>query len=248
NISFQCEQPEDIAYGWHCEENEEGEVLGYVLGGTMLSGEGDVHLCMGAWDDAGVEVRARAIVHELSHRLLGTWDHTYFGKSECHETENSATVTERENNADSLACLVYAITEMSAEEVANRAGLYRGNLFEISQFPEGHVNLEDGSGASFSVSTPPRRDGNAVIRDIPSSSAFGFRWVLVDSSQNRYPVEDAYSHESVTEYGDSTTVMFSDETLALLRQRNVTRAMLYCRIRLPANGSKLTWKQVHFSL
>lgn len=244
-VYFECEQPGDTGYDMFCEGDE--DIYGYVFGATLLTGEGDIHLCMGNWDDAGIEQRARTIVHELSHYLLATADDAYFTPHDCHETEGSAETADRHGNADSLACLVHAITRMSAQQVANRVDYYHGNQFVVSQSPQGQINLDDDQQIVFRVSLPPRVDDNAILYEVPASPAFGFRWVLMDSEHNRYELENTFTNESASEYGQHVSVVLTDETRVRLREQGLSRAMLYCRIRLPVSGSKLIWMQVHFT-
>lgn len=249
--TIECEQPEDLGYGLMCRE----DAGGYVRIGSIITGIGNIHLCMGEWEDKSDAVRMHIVLHEAAHLHARTEDYGYFNTEDCTETAATAaaattppgiTPVTRSNNADCYACLARMLGVMSASDVAARVGLYQGDTLEIRQSPPGDINLAAGEqSTAFTVGIPAADD--PMRMDIPI--AFQFRWVLRDAQGNDYDMQELFGGGRVRRFGpNQTTVIIPDATRALLRQRGVTRATLYGRYYMQGVGQRLYWLPVRFTV
>jgi len=101
-------------YTYECEESCSGTEQAYVRG---LIPYGSVHLCMSvvrAWTSACI---ARAIIHEFTHRYVGTFgigDKLYCNTGcGCSPCDSSLSANDALDNADSYACFAFNLYPLS---------------------------------------------------------------------------------------------------------------------------------------
>jgi hypothetical protein len=247
--TIECEQPEDLAYGVMCRE----DVGGYVRLGSVITGIGNVHLCMGEWEGKSDTVRMHAVLHEAAHLHSRTQDFGYFNAEDCAETDATAsaaattpagiTPVSRTDNADCYACLARMLGVWSAQQVADRVAMYQGDTLRLRQSPPGEIDLSASEGSTVFTMGIPAADDPART-DVPGT--FQFRWVLWDEERNEYALQGLFGGP-VREFGRSQSqVIIPEATRALLRERGVTRGTLYCRYMMVGMGERLFWLPVRF--
>lgn len=247
--TIECEQPEDFLYGWMCGEG----IGGYVRIGSVITGIGHVHLCMGEWEGMSDTVRMHAVLHEAAHLHSRTQDFGYFNAEDCSETDATAsaaattpvgiTPVSRTDNADCYACLARMLGAWSAQQVADRVAMYQGDTLRLRQNPPGEIDLSASEGSTvFSMGIPSVDDPGRT--DVPGT--FQFRWVLWDGERNEYELQGLFGGR-VREFGRSQSqVIIPAATRALLRARGVTRGTLYCRYMMVGMGERLYWLPLRF--
>jgi len=93
-VTIECENPASFAY----------------TRGIPAIAMGNIHLCQPQFHDPTVEQRAETIVHEGSHKFIGTGDNGYYTLN-CDETAETQALSDsgREDNADCYGCLVQTL-------------------------------------------------------------------------------------------------------------------------------------------
>jgi hypothetical protein len=126
-----------------------------------------------------------------------------------------------------------AVNGDAASLAASRSDYSGAAGLEIQQHPEGDIDLN---------ATTRRRPIFAVHRtgqnSIFSAPGIKFRWVVRDSTDNRYLLT-GLNGESVFEFGDESAVRIGLPTRALLRERGIRNAEVLCRVRTPLVGERL---------
>jgi len=252
DVTIECEQTADLDYSINCRGDD--SVGGWVPYTGVIFGLGNIHLCMGAWGDLSEVPRAHTIIHEGMHLFNFASDYAYFKIDDCTETSETAaaaaTVTpplipaSRTDNADCYACLVRLLANMSAGEVANRVSLYQGGTLELSQSPEGTIDLNASEQTTaFRMGIPdPTQPGLSQVPNV-----FQFRWLLIDENRREYYLKDLFSDDNLRRYGPHPTAIIPSATRDLLRERGVHSARVYCRYGMQGVGSRLFSRGVRFT-
>ena len=270
DVTIECENPVDSESlpdqvpGWvpdmvnyPCSDGDGETAGGYVPLIGIIAGDlsmANIHICMGSWDRLNDVEHAHVIVHEGMHRFNFASDYGYFKIRDCTETPETAaaaaTVTpplipaSRTDNADCYACLVRLLVNMSASEVAARVSLYQGGTLTLSQSPEGTVDLNGSQNTPvFTMRIPD--PSNPEISQIPS--LFQFRWLLIDENRQEYHLRDLFSDNNLRRFGPNPSAIIPNSTRALLRERGVRTARVYCRYGMQGVGTRLFSRRVQFT-
>src|SRR5215216_139475 len=126
----------------------------------------------------------------------------------------------RLDNADSYSCFVYNLLHQHTAVLAARAAEYRGAALTLVQKPTGAIDLN----------SPDVKVPQFTMDGIPQSSGFQCRWVIADSSDNRYLMRS--DSGDPFQFGPCAPTFIGAPTRALLRSKGITTANVLCRVQI----------------
>jgi outer membrane protein OmpA-like peptidoglycan-associated protein len=225
SITYECEND--------CKDDANGVELGYTRIGTMVTGIGDIHLCMNNLKPNADDI-ANTIIHEAAHFVLFATDSGGYYSTDCSETESTAAAGTgtKLDTTDSYSCFVKNwLTQTAADRADTKGDLTGANIAGIQQAPPGPIDL----------SGPPKRPIFAMhltrgpLAFIPGVS---YRWVFRDDQDRSYVMTDT-DGKSLFEFKQATEsvlAIFNQPTRDLLKQRGITSGKVVCRATSPVFG------------
>ena len=227
-ITYECEND--------CTDNADGVELGYTRVGTMVTGLGNIHLCMNNLKP-DADAIADTITHEAAHFVLFAGDSGGYYSTDCAETESTVAAGSgtKLDTADSYNCFVKNWLTQTAVDRANAKGDLTGaNIGGIQQSPPGPIDLNG-----------PRRKPiftMALTRGpLASIPGVSYRWVFRDDQDRSYVMTDSDGNSLFQSKpsAESVLAIFNQPTRDLLKQRGITSGTIVCRATSPVFGDKL---------
>jgi hypothetical protein len=227
---------------FECEDDCSTDLVGYTPLGTILTGLGNIHLCMNNLEGK-VDKIADTMIHEAAHYFLLASDSYDYYDRECAETDETVQASPggKFTLADSYNCLVRNWIEGSASARATaRTDLSGASLDLINQSPPGPIDLNG-----------PRKHPTFEIRKtdgtVATITGVSYFWSLRDSDRPYTMTNTA--GEEVHEFrpaSESAVVFINTHTRNLLRERGVSSGWVRCQAKSPVFGDKEFIKPVFF--
>lgn len=229
--SLQRIQTRLTAVNIECENDCQEDKLGYTRFGSVITGWGNVHICMNNFNN-DIDKIANTLIHELSHFVLGTSDFSaYYNDSSCFDSEATVSLgsSSRLNHADSLSCFVLSRHQHSDVEINEQWSDVTGRSIKgIQQSPTGDISLSNSQIRRPLFSVINNNNRLAIITGID------YRWSLKDAADNRY-LMTAPAGKVLQQYSpslESVNAIINRKTRDLLIARGVTSGEVLCRAQI----------------
>jgi hypothetical protein len=212
----------------------------------MLTGIGNIHLCLNNLGSDANEI-AETIIHEVAHYALLADDSVGYYGNDCQESETtvSAGTSTRLSLADSYSCIIKNWrTGNAADRADARGDLTGANIAGISQGPEGSIDLNGTSRRRPLFAMKLTRGPLAQITGV------SYRWILRDPQERSYFMTDIDGNTlfQFRPASESVLAIINLPTRNLLKQRRITSGRVLSRATSPVFGEKLFQLPVTFQL
>jgi hypothetical protein len=225
DLSYECEDD--------CPETE----LGYIYFGTMVTGLGNIHLCMNNLKGNADNI-CDTIIHEVAHYVLRANDSAGYYDDDCSESEKTVAAgsSTKLSLADSYNCFVKNWISGSATDRANAKGDLAGtNLAGITQHPPGPIDLNGPSPRKLIFYMELASGRMAIITGV------SYRWVLRDPQDRSYLMTDTSGNElfEFKPAAESVLAIINSRTRSLLKERGIVNGRVLCRATSSVFGDRL---------